>query len=156
MIPLEKGKMKLLGILVLLLLVGCYGGRVDREVRSPLDSDTAGIAPKEEPPAALVLAQGSFVPGGREGEGTARIVEENGQLALELRGFRSAWEPDLRIYLSDSAGSAVLLGDLRSPRGDQRYPIPRGTDLERYDMVQIRSAGEVFMSAGLEQVPAPE
>ncbi|MGH2799996.1 MAG: DM13 domain-containing protein [Thermoleophilaceae bacterium] len=89
---------------------------------------------------ATLLATGDFRPRDHPGEGQAEVVREaGGELTLQLRDFRTDAGPDLRVYLATDgdAGEFEDLGGLKGNSGNQRYEIPAGTNIGRYDTVVI-------------------
>lgn len=87
--------------------------------------------------------EGRFVGVGdgiHDAQGMARVLllDDQSQV-LRLEDFRSTNGPGLYVYLSADirASDFVSLGDLKANQGNQNYPIPAGTDLEKYDKVLI-------------------
>ncbi len=86
-----------------------------------------------------------------ETAGSARVIQDpDGSRALELVGLDTSNGPDLRVWLSDQPvrtgaagwrvfddGTWVELGRLKGNRGNQRYVIPAGTDLDEFVSVTI-------------------
>ena len=100
------------------------------------------------------MLSGTFVGVGdgiHDAEGTASVLEADGSRVLRLEDFRSTNGPDLYVYLAtdSSASDYVSLGTLKGNSGNQNYPIPEGTDLQKYDEVLIwcKAFGVLFGSA---------
>ena len=114
-------------------------------------SPTPAASRRQDPPAARVVAQGTFVTHEHDTTGTARVVRNaDGSHQLELVGLDTSDGPDLRVWLSDqpvrsgSAGWHVFddgafaeLGRLKGNHGDQVYPIDAGVDLSALRSVSI-------------------
>lgn len=93
--------------------------------------------------AGSVLHQGTWTAKGFAIEGQWKIVDDGGKRFVELdEGFRTKNAPDLKIFLSpkplgqitsaNATQQAVLVAELTSHRGAQRYAIPAGTDLSQF------------------------
>ncbi|SNT65519.1 Electron transfer DM13 [Asanoa hainanensis] len=130
----------------------------DREV-----NETLAVAPPSSasPPATLesepasarpaVVRQGQFISHEHDTSGVARIVRGvDGSHVLELVDLATSNGPDLRVWLSDQPvrpgvggwrvfddGASLELGKLKGNKGDQRYAIPAGTNLEQLTSVAI-------------------
>ena len=145
----------------------------DREV----DETLAVVAAPEAsasavPPAAslaapqpAVVRRGAFISHEHETSGQARVVRRvDGSHVLELVGLDTSNGPDLRVWLSDQPvlpgrpgwhvfddGEWVELGRLKGNQGNQAYPIPAGTDLERLASVAVwcKRFSVSFGAAGL-------
>ena len=116
-------------------------------------------------PQPAVVRRGAFISHEHETSGQARVVRRtDGSQVLELVGLDTSNGPDLRVWLSDQPvlpgsrgwhvfddGEWVELGRLKGNRGDQAYPIPAGTDLERLAGVTIwcKRFSVSFGAAGL-------
>ena len=99
-----------------------------------------GKAPAER--GNVLLSSGSFEAAAHETSGRARLIRRaGGDEVLTLTDFETDSGPDLRVYLTtgdgSDAGDHVDLGGLKGNKGDQQYPIPRGTDLSKYTGVSI-------------------
>ena len=73
-------------------------------------------------------------------EGIAKvIVLDDGTNVLRLENFKAPNGPDLYVYLATdkSASDIVKLGRLKGNIGNQNYPTPTGTDLNKYNTVLI-------------------
>jgi hypothetical protein len=143
----------------------------DRQV-----DETLAVVPAPEasalPPAASVAAprpavvrRGSFISHEHETSGQARVVRKaDGSHVLELVGLDTSNGPDLRVWLSDQPvlpgsrgwhvfddGKWIELGRLKGNQGDQAYPIPAGTDLDRLASVAVwcKRFSVSFGAAGL-------
>ena len=103
------------------------------------------------PPAAVVVAEGSFVTHEHDTTGTVRVVRNaDGSHQLELVGLNTSDGPDLRVLLSDQPvrpgadgwrvfddGKHAELGRLKGNRGDQVYPVQAGIDPAAFRSVSI-------------------
>lgn len=77
--------------------------------------------------------------------GTASVIENaQGARLLRFTAFTVTNGPDLRVYLAAGTETAqitgpstVKLGVLKGNKGDQNYPVPAGTDLDRLNTVVI-------------------
>lgn len=118
---------------------------VEEEVRTPL---------REPEPAAVrsgdarEIARGRFAPLELKGRGTAVLYElPGGRLLLRMEGFATDPNPDLDVWLSETAeptttrrifaAKHTTLGDLKSTIGDQNYVLPEGTDESRIRSVVV-------------------
>ncbi|MBE9160581.1 DM13 domain-containing protein [Nodosilinea sp. LEGE 06152] len=153
----------LLGFSVV-LLAACGPGQP--EVAEDSSTAETAIATSEEststpePEAATsaaepsVIKSGSFVSGEHETSGGARIIDDGGQFVLELdETFQtSSMGPDLVVVLhrSDDVISSteppafplqesdyVVLAELESFSGIQRYAIPADINLDDYQSAAI-------------------
>jgi hypothetical protein len=102
-------------------------------------------------PQAAVVRRGAFISHEHDTSGQARVVRKaDGSHVLELVGLDTSNGPDLRVWLSDQPvrpgsggwhvfddGMWVELGRLKGNQGDQAYPIPAGTDLDRLESVTV-------------------
>ncbi|MBW4581281.1 MAG: DM13 domain-containing protein [Tildeniella nuda ZEHNDER 1965/U140] len=101
-----------------------------------------------------VVSSGSFTSGEHPTQGTARVVNQNGKLFLELdQKFKTSnLGPDLVVILHRSsnvlgstkppayplkAGDYTLLAPLRKFSGTQRYAIPATINLAEYKSAVI-------------------
>lgn len=93
---------------------------------------------------------GEFVAAEAPTTGTAKIVEENGQMYLEIDSAFSTNDqaPDLQILLDtveqppatyeDSESTRYLnLGGIQSVTGEQRYPIPDFVEPSQFASVVV-------------------
>ncbi|MFN3841533.1 MAG: DM13 domain-containing protein [Cyclobacteriaceae bacterium] len=122
---------KLIALLSLALFMGC-----DPEDTTPTTpvNDTFNEA------NATLLREGTWMGSGSYSvSGAAKIYDDNGKLVLLLDNFSSSNGPDLRVYLSTTAGAAsfVNLGKLKSTSGKQTYAIPDGTDVSQFKFALI-------------------
>ncbi|MFI1992990.1 DM13 domain-containing protein [Actinoplanes sp. NPDC020271] len=111
----------------------------------------AAVAPEASASGPAVVRRGEFVSHEHDTAGQARVVRNvDGSHTLELVDLATSNGPDLRVWLSDQpvqAGAAgwrvfddgkwVELGRLKGNKGNQRYAIPAGTDLEKLTSVAI-------------------
>lgn len=98
---------------------------------------------------------------GHSGEGTARILREDGRLVLEFDGFRTDRGPQLEVWIAEDsvtsnaegkAASRITLGRLQGARvASQRYELPADLDLGAVGSIVIwcRAFGVLFASADL-------
>lgn len=86
-----------------------------------------------------VLARGTLIARAHEVEGSALMVKSGSEAFLRFENLKTINGPDLRIYLSADLGveDSVDLGPIRATEGNVNYPIPAGTDLDRYPNVLI-------------------
>lgn len=122
-----------------------------------------------QPTSPTLLKSGAFQSGEHPTEGTARIIEEDGSLILELDdAFQTSTSgPDLVVALHRSKdvlgnttppafplveGEYVVLEELQSYSGSQRYSIPQSIAIEDYASAVIwcRRFNATFGSAPLE------
>jgi hypothetical protein len=103
------------------------------------------------PSGPAVVRQGEFISHEHDTSGLARLVRNlDGSYVVELVGLDTSNGPDLRVWLSDQPvragaqgwrvfddGKWVELGRLKGNRGDQRYAVPAGTNLDKLDSVAI-------------------
>jgi Electron transfer DM13 len=120
------------------------------------------------PAGPAVVRQGEFVSHEHDTGGAARVIlNPDGTHELELIDLDTSNGPDLRVWLSDQPvrtgtagwrvfddGKWVELGRLKGNRGNQRYAIPAGTDLEKLASVAIwcKRFAVSFGAAGLTPV----
>ncbi|MGF1496170.1 MAG: DM13 domain-containing protein [Elainellaceae cyanobacterium] len=170
---------------VVLVLGACgRGGTVSEEAATPpaeteiTETEVAETTPEASPPEtpaaeegdeemAAAIAMGSFVSGEHPTQGTARIVEENGQRFVELgEDFSTDEGPDLFVILHRSndvigtteapahsiqEGDYVNIAPLESVSGMQRYAIPADINVADYQSVAIwcRQFNATFGAASL-------
>lgn len=91
------------------------------------------------PAEARTLVQGTFVDGAHSVDGTALVIEFNGQKTLRLEQFATLNGPNLHIYLATDASGKdfVDLGVIKATHGDVNYLIPSDVDLNRYTHVLV-------------------
>lgn len=98
--------------------------------------------------AEKVITSGSWEKVSFKSSGTWSIVESGGSYFVELSSdFKTRKAPDLKIFLSPQpAGSlngknatdgAVLVSELSSNRGGQRYEIPAGVNPSEFSSIAI-------------------
>lgn len=114
----------------------------------PPEDDSAGETPAEAAPEAeapatsdiVTSTTGAFVSNSRYTTiGTGLTITDGTQTFLRFEGFETSNGPDLSVYLRSSADpdDYIDLGTLSGNIGDQNYELPAGTDLDRYDFVDI-------------------
>lgn len=115
----------------------------------PLDEPAPGASPETsgdlmptEPGTdammggAEVVAEGAFAgASGHETSGQALLLRlDDGSHVVRLTGFETDNGPDLRVRIVrnmvDDTQPPVDLGDLKSTRGDQNYPVPADASLD--------------------------
>ena len=118
------------------------------ESAAPLPSATSR---KPSAPAAVVLAQGSFVTHEHDTTGKARLVRNaDGSHQLELVGLETSDGPDLRVWLSDQPvrtgsdgwrvfddGAYAEVGRLKGNHGNQVYRLRPTVDPDEFRSVSI-------------------
>ncbi|GAA2878041.1 hypothetical protein Acy02nite_15260 [Actinoplanes cyaneus] len=134
---------------------------------SALPAASVSVSPAA-PAGPTVVRQGEFVSHEHDTGGAARVIlNPDGTHELELIDLDTSNGPDLRVWLSDQPvrtgtagwrvfddGKWVELGRLKGNRGNQRYAIPAGTDLEKLASVAIwcKRFAVSFGAAGLTPV----
>lgn len=118
-------------------------------VESPTESSEAASAP-----AQTAARSGTFASGEHPTSGTASLVEQDGQLVLELdEAFQtSSMGPDLVVVLHRAEdvlgtteppaypiqeGDYVVLAPLESFSGAQSYPVPENVNVDEYQSAAI-------------------
>jgi hypothetical protein len=94
---------------------------------------------QDEMPKAQILSSGTFEPRAHEVAGKALIIDSNGEKTLRFENFDTINGPALYIYLSSDLGDSdfIDLGKLKATKGNVNYPIPDGTDLDKYNKVLV-------------------
>jgi hypothetical protein len=105
------------------------------------------------PAAPGIAASGVFMQRAHEVEGTALLLEIEGQHVVRFENFNTINGPDLRIYLAADASDDdfVELGKIKATKGNVNYPVPDGTDVEKYNHVLVwcKPFGVLFSYAAL-------
>jgi Electron transfer DM13 len=108
-------------------------------ISSPISSPASPTAQ-----SAPAIKSGQFVTAEHTTEGAARIVTENGKRFLVLdSAFMTDEGPDLLVLLHQEqtpqtyAQNYISLGELKNAKGEQRYAIPDGADLDTFRSVVI-------------------
>lgn len=140
----------MLALLVSLISLGC-----DRSptVLSTPTAETPPANPGSSPDNSQVERSGTFVAAEHATTGAARIVNQEGQLALELdQAFQTDPGPDLFVVLHRSAdllssteppnyslqaADYVVVAPLMKTQGAQVYPIPESIQASNYSSVAI-------------------
>ncbi len=112
---------------------------------SPAAKPKPAASPPPPPPPApaanVVERIGAVQPTSHSAKGTARVVKlASGGRTLTLSdGFEVDPGPEIRVYLATDASAQTFkdLGKLKGSKGDQRYDIPDGLDLDAYDTVVL-------------------
>ncbi len=153
----------------LFLLAGIFGLGVAYWLISPLwrtvemhdtlpgaEQATAASETGEASPIVVqpvILKQASLVAHAHEVEGSVLVVQTGEERILRFEKLKTINGPDLRIYLASDldARDIVDLGPIRATEGEVNYPIPAGTDLEKYGKVLIwcRAFRVLFSAAEL-------
>ena len=121
---------KLLLVLVIFIgLIGCSSG------------DSATDVVIDKPTNTITGEVVSFVNGAHPTSGKA-FVETNSKdnsRKLKLSNFKTDKGPQLLIYLTSKIGSSdfVSLGAIKGVDGNYEYDIPKGTDLNKYFIVDV-------------------
>ena len=98
--------------------------------------------------AAQPFAEGKWTKKTASIGGSWSILEENGNRFLVLSDdFKTKKAPDLKLFLSsldlsaidgsNATSHAVLIANLKSVQGGQRYPIPGDIDLNKYSTLLL-------------------
>jgi hypothetical protein len=103
------------------------------------------------------IRTGTFIGAGdgfHNAEGLAKVIPlGQGSFVIRLENFKSTNGPNVHLYMStDKAASNFIdLGRLKANNGNQKYNIPNGTDLVKYNMVLIwcKNFSVLFGSAEL-------
>ena len=124
----------------------------DQEINETLAvAPTPQVSAATPPPGPVLVRRGEFISHEHQTSGLARVIRgADGSHQLELVGLDTSNGPDLRVWMSDQPvrdgvsgwrvfddGTWVELGRLKGNKGDQAYPIPAGTDLNRLSSVSI-------------------
>lgn len=150
--------------LVSFLVLGCgQEATTTQAPASPVAESPTASTPVSQPEATTaqatstekkVVKSGSFVSGEHPTQGTARIVNRNGQLVIELDNNFKTFDmgPDLVVVLhrSDNVigntkppayplkeGDYVFVEELQKFSGAQTYTIPSNIKLDDYKSVAI-------------------
>ncbi|MDP3772158.1 MAG: DM13 domain-containing protein [bacterium] len=81
-----------------------------------------------------IISRASMIAEAHSVSGEALIVKSGNETFLRFENLKTTNGPDLHIYLSAGLGvdDAVDLGAIRATEGNVNYPIPAGTDLNKY------------------------
>ena len=87
----------------------------------------------------VILKESKMVSSAHDIEGIALFVKSENKTFLRFENLKTINGPDLRIYLSTGLGSGdvIDLGPIKATEGNVNYPIPEGTDLNKYKNVLI-------------------
>ena len=124
---------------------GRYRVVIEEEVRTPLREPAL---PEMRSGEAREIARGRFAPVELKGRGTAVLYElPGGRLALRMEGFGTDPNPDLDVWLSESAeptstrrifrAGHTTVGPLKSTIGDQNYLLPQDTKASEVRSVAV-------------------
>jgi hypothetical protein len=85
------------------------------------------------------IATGTFQNGNYDVEGTALVLEVDGDLILRFEDFKSEDGPGLYVYLSTDQGDDdfVDLGKLEGIEGNMNYEVQAGINVTKYNHVLI-------------------
>lgn len=83
------------------------------------------------------LFKGDFVSAAHPTSGMVAVSDD--KLSLTFTNFKTDNGPKLLVYLSTDTNATefVNLGDLKGIEGDYSYTIPNGTDIEKFNIVNI-------------------
>lgn len=101
--------------------------------------DKTMVMEDTEPGQARILAQADLRPRAHEVSGKALLIEKDGEKTLRFENFETINGPDVDIYLASDLSDAdfVNLGDLKATKGNVNYPVPAGTDTDKYNKVLV-------------------
>lgn len=91
--------------------------------------------PSEEKPSTAEATPTPIIPtAAHPASGTVRVVMDANDQYLRYENYKTINGPDLRVYLATDtrATDFVDLGPLKATEGNVNYPIPAGTDLNKY------------------------
>lgn len=134
------------GTLSLLLLSSAAPAALASELALKPEAERQEFQLTQTP--STLIAQGTFVTVEQDHptQGTAQIIEENGQRYLVFdRAFTTARGPDVQVILYRGSQVPVNLAEedyvtlapLQSFDGEQRYAIPADFDLSEFESVGI-------------------
>lgn len=94
-------------------------------------------------------------------EGSAKIVEKDGQIELVLSDdFKTKNGPDLKVYLTkkpietltaeDMSANSTKIGVLKSNKGAQSYIVPSDINLSEYESVVIHCEAFTVLWGGFD------
>lgn len=93
------------------------------------------------------LSRGTWVKKTQKISGAWKIVDLGKHKELKMVGFKTKKAPDLQVFLSphtakvasnkNASAGALVLGKLKSLKGDQSYRIPSDVDLSKYHSILI-------------------
>jgi hypothetical protein len=117
---------------------------------SPSPTSSVGPPPPVEEPVAVpqpVVRVGSFRTIAHQTTGGVRVgTTPSGEAVVFLEDLMTDNGPDVRVLLSPQPADgdasqlpldALELGPMKGNIGDQRYDVPPGTDLSRYQSVVL-------------------
>lgn len=148
--------------LLLYMMMGCGG-----TPSSGISPDSEKAVPELVSEEAEILGRGTFEAAERSIEGEVKLVSSgNGASVVFGDDFSSAKGPDLQVVLHRSSdllpqlnpptyplneGDYVILGGLKSLRGQQMFPIASDVNLDEYGSVAIwcRKFNATFGTANL-------
>ena len=110
------------------------------------------------------ISSGKFIgvnDGIHNAEGVAKVLAlDDGTSVLRLENFKVTNGPDLYVYLATdkSASDIVNLGRLKGNIGNQNYPIPARTDLNKSNtaLIWCKAFSVLFGSAQLASSSPPQ
>jgi hypothetical protein len=90
-------------------------------------------------PGPRLLGRGRLRGIDHTASGTAEVIEDDGDVVVQLRDFEVQPGPDYRLYLADGErpDGGRELGALKGTSGNQRYDVERRADARRFDTVLI-------------------
>lgn len=139
-------------VILATLSAATFGLTIASGVTALEPTGQSSIAQRSTPTAATVIAQattGQFVTvdQAKETTGTVSVVTENGQTYLVFdEAFSTATGPDVEVVLyadgtevpvSIEGSNYVVVDDLQSFEGGQRYLVDESIDINTYQAVAI-------------------
>ena len=86
--------------------------------------------------------------------GTVSLLQRDNEAVVRYENFKTINGPDLKVYLSTDleATEFIDLGPLKATEGNVNYPIPVGTDVQKYHYVLVwcEQFGVLFNHADLQ------
>ena len=86
--------------------------------------------------------------------GTVSLLQRDNEVVVRYENFKTINGPDLKVYLSTDleATEFIDLGPLKATEGNVNYPIPAGTDVQKYHYVLVwcEQFGVLFNHADLQ------
>lgn len=105
------------------------------------------------PPKTQIVARGDFMRRIHSVKGSALLIGGVGQKIVRFENFETDNGPQLHIYLSADLGASdfVDLGPIKATKGNVNYPVPAGTNTQkyRYILVWCKPFGVLFSYAEL-------
>ena len=91
------------------------------------------------PQTATILSQGTFEPRAHEVEGSAVLIQSDGEKILRFEDFDTINGPRLHVYLSTDLGTDdfIDLGPLKATKGNFNYELDPSIDTSKYNKVLV-------------------